>query len=126
MVLMATVVDDTPLMKSKTDQHHEPASRANDSELESGNDDELFGDGDGDTNVESDNEEDLLPKNISKMRVEVRQTFQAACYLLMFCNSVLAGVVTTTTKRMILQPLMATRQLERRVETFTIAINRFI
>lgn len=115
MVLMATVVDDAPLTRSKSDKHHEPAARANDSELESGNDDKLFGDGDGDTDVEeSDNEEDLLPKNVSKkMRVEVRQMFQSACYLLMFCNSVLAGVVTTTTKRMILQPLMARRQLEK-------------
>ena len=114
MVLMATVVDDVPLTKSKLDQHREPAAHANDSELESGNDDELFGDGNGDTDVESDNEEDLLPKNISKkMRVEVRQMFQATCYLLVFCNSVLAGIVMTTTKQMILQPLMAKRQLER-------------
>jgi hypothetical protein len=71
-VLMATVANDVPLTKTKLD---EPATQANDSELESGNEDELFGDGD--TDIESDSEEDLPPKNVSKkMRAEVRQRFQ--------------------------------------------------
>jgi hypothetical protein len=62
-VLMATIANDGPLTKTKTDE-------ANDSELESGNEDDIFGDGD--TDVESDSEEDLPPKNVSKkMRAEV-------------------------------------------------------
>ena len=60
---MAIVANDVPLTKTESDE-------ANDSELESGNEDNLFGDGD--TDVESDSEEDLHPKNISKkMRGEV-------------------------------------------------------
>jgi hypothetical protein len=50
-----------------------PATQANDSELESGNEHDIFGDGD--TDVESDSEEKLPPKNVSKkMRAEVRQS----------------------------------------------------
>jgi hypothetical protein len=66
-VLMATVADDVPLTKTKSDG---PATQAADSELESGNEVDLSGDGD--TDVESDSEEDLPPKKMSKkMKAEV-------------------------------------------------------
>jgi hypothetical protein len=111
MVLTAATVESMPVTQIESNQHRGPATNANDSELESGNEDGLLF-GDGDTDVESDNKEDFLPKKAQqKMRVEVRQMSQTACYLLMFCNSVLIGIMTTTTKR------KPKRQLGRRVAT---------